>query len=636
MDGDHGLILIRVPETPDDTDRRATISDITETYGDLDRGAISARVGGREAVFERMGSVIEDDLVIAEAVAIPLTFIVLIVVFGGLVAASLPVGIGLFAALGAFVVLRVTASMTDVSIFALNLVTALGLGLAIDYSLLVVNRYREERTRGDDHRDALLRTVETAGRTIAFSGLTVAISLSALLVFPLTFLRSFAYAGVGVVAFAMLASIVVLPAALAGLGHRVDRFRVYRRRVGRHAANPWKRLGTTMADRPWPTILIAVPLLVLTALPFLGVEWGEADDRALAPGDPVREVSDILRADFASAEANAFAVVALDPDPTAGVTPFALALSQLDGVTRVDTATGSFSDGASIVPADGSDAAFATSDAVWFRVVPSIEPISPEGEQLIADVRALDSPFVETFVGGGTAAMVDTKTAIVDRAWIAALWIAGATFVLLFAMFRSVLVPLKAIALNVLSLGATFGLMVWVFQEGNGAGLLDITATGQTDITTPILMFCIAFGLSMDYEVFLLARVKEEYDRSGDNRAAVIAGLAGTGRLITQAAVLLSITFVSFAVTANVSTITLFGLGLAVAILVDAFVVRITLVPALMVVAGRLNWWAPRVFRHGRHRRVGPPRPPIDLRDEVDLRESIDLREPAREHQSAD
>ena len=182
--------------------------------------------------------------------------------------------------------------------------------------------------------------------------------------------------------------------------------------------------------------------------------------------------------------------------------------------------------------------------------------------------------------------MVDTKAAIVDRAWIAAVWIMVATFVLLFAMFRSVLVPLKAIALNILSLGATFGLIVWVFQDGNGADLLGITATGQTDITTPILMFCIAFGLSMDYEVFLLARIKERYDRTGDNREAVIAGIGSTGRLITRAAVLLSITFLSFAATANVSTITLFGLGLAVAILVDAFIVRLTLVPALMVVAG--------------------------------------------------
>ena len=626
--GDRGLVLIRVPTITDDADRRAVVEALVETYAEIDLGVATAEIGGREAVFDRMGAVAEEDLKVAEAIAIPLTFVVLVVIFGGLVAASLPVGVGLFAALGAFVVLRVVDSMTDVSIFALNLVTALGLGLAIDYSLLVVSRYREELARTDDHHDALLRTIETAGRTITFSGVTVAISLGALLVFPLTFLRSFAYAGVGVVAFAMVASIVVLPAALAALGPRIDRWTVYRRRVGRHAVNPWGRIARAMADRPMLIIAIVIPLLLLTAVPFLGVEWGEADDRALAPDDPVRAVSDVLRAEFSSAEANAFPVVTLDADPQAGITPYAIALSQLDGVTRVDTATGSFASGASIVPADESHAGFGADDAVWFRVVPSIEPISAEGEALIAATRALDSPFAETFVGGGTAAMVDTKAAIVDRAWIAAVWIMVATFVLLFAMFRSVLVPLKAIALNILSLGATFGLIVWVFQDGNGADLLGITATGQTDITTPILMFCIAFGLSMDYEVFLLARIKERYDRTGDNREAVIAGIGSTGRLITRAAVLLSITFLSFAATANVSTITLFGLGLAVAILVDAFIVRLTLVPALMVVAGDRNWWAPRALQSGRHRRSGSP-DAIDLRDEIDLRGEVDLREPA-------
>lgn len=632
---DRGLVLIRVPGAPDDHERQTIIAEIVETYSDLDLGSIQVDIGGREAVFERMGDVVEEDLAVAEAIAVPVTFIVLVLIFGGVVAASLPVGVGMFAALGTFVVLRVVDSMTNVSIFALNLVTALGLGLAIDYSLLVVSRYREERVATTDHRDALIRTVETAGRTIAFSGLTVAISLGALLVFPLTFLRSFAYAGIGVVAFAMAASIVVLPAAIAALGPRIDAWPVYRHRAGRHAANPWKRLGERMAARPWPIILLAIPLLALTAAPFLGVEWGEADDRALAPGDPVREVSDMLREEFGSAEANAFPIVIIDPNPSRSITPFALAVSMLDGVGRVDTVTGSFAQGASIVPPGPGAAIFATSDSAWFRVVPSVEPISPEGEALIAAIRSLDSPFAETYVGGGTAALVDTKSAIIDRAWLAALWIMGATFVLLFTMFRSVLVPLKAIALNMLSLGATFGMVVWVFQEGHGADLLDITPTGQTDITTPILMFCIAFGLSMDYEVFLLARMKEEYDESHDNRAAVIAGLAGTGRLVTQAAVLLSITFVAFALTANVSTIKLFGLGLAVAVLVDAFIVRVTLVPALMVVAGRLNWWAPRVFRHGRHRRSGSASTRteqlLDLRREIDLRAGIEVGERAPE-----
>ena len=610
---DRALVLVFVPGASSDPARQAVIDDLAASYSARDRGPIRVDVGGREAVFARMGDVIEDDLASAEAIAIPLTFLVLVVVFGGIVAAGLPVGVGLFAVLGTFVVLRVADAFTDVSIFALNLVTALGLGLAVDYSLLVVSRYREERRRlGDDHA-ALVRTVETAGRTIAFSALTVAISLAALLIFPLSFLRSFAYAGIGVVVFAMAASLVVLPAALAGLGPRIDSWTLRRRPADRPGTGAWWRIGRATTARPWPVIAVMVPLLALTAIPFLGVEWGEA----LRADDPVRAVSDILRHEFETTEANAFPVVALDTEPADGVTPFAIALSRLDGVARVDAATGSFANGSAITPPGPQSARFLTDDATWFNVVPSVEPISAAGEALVAEARALDSPFTETWVGGGTAALVDTEAAITQRAWLAGLWIVGATFVLLFAMFRSVLVPIKAIVLNVLSLGATFGLMVWVFQDGHGAGLLGITATGQTDITTPILMLCIAFGLSMDYEVFLLARIKEEYDRTGDNRGSIITGLAGTGRLVTSAALVLSITFVSFGLTANVSTVTLFGLGLAVAVLVDAFVVRVTLVPALMTVTGRANWWAPALRRASRR--------PLD--EEIDLRRPIDLRD---------
>ena len=468
------------------------------------------------------------------------------------------------------------------------------------------------------------------GRTIAFSGLTVAISLGTLLVFPLTFLRSFAWAGLGVVGFAMFASIVVLPAALTVLGPRIDSLTVYRRPIGRHAVTAWTRLGRDMTSRPWPVIILTIPLLVLTAVPFLGVEWGEADDRALPADDPVRAVSDVLRSDFATAEANAFPAIGIGSGDPALATSYAIELSQVDGVARVDTVSGSFAAGASISPPGPGAERFATDDAAWFNVVPSVEPISPEGEALIAAVRAVASPYDEAYVGGATAAFVDTKAAVLDNLWIAATLIGLTTFVLLLVMFRSVLVPVKAIVLNLLSLGATFGLMVWIFQEGNGADALGVTATGQTDITTPILMFCIAFGLSMDYEVFLLARIKEEWDRTGDNVGSIVTGLSATGRLVSNAAVLLSITFLAFALTSSVSTIVLFGLGLAVAVLVDAIIVRITLVPALLTVAGRANWWAPRpvlwlLDRLPSHGGADA----IDLRETVDLRDAVDLREPA-------
>ena len=624
LDGQRALVFVSVPGESTAPDRKSTIDAVVEAYSGQERQSIRVDVGGREAVFARMGEVIEHDLAAAETIAIPLTFLVLVLVFGGVVAAGLPVGVGLFAILGTLVVLRVATVFTDVSIFALNLVTALGLGLAVDYSLLLVSRYREERRHHDDET-ALRRAVERAGHTIAFSALTVAISLTALLLFPLTFLRSFAFAGVGVVAFATVASLVVLPATLSTLGHRIDALSTRRVRPARHGVDRWRRLGRRATARPWPLILVMVPLLLVTAVPFLGVEWGEADDRALRADDPVRQVSDVLRADFATPEANAFPVVAVSPDiasDPAAMADYATALSLLDGVARVDAATGSYADGRAIAAPDDRSAGFVSDDATWFNVVPSVEPISAAGEALVAEIRALDTPFAEAWVGGGTAALVDTKTAITERVGVATVWIVGATFVLLFTMFRSVLVPIKAIMLNVLSLGATFGLMVWIFQEGNGAGLLGITATGQTDIPTPILVFCIAFGLSMDYEVFLLARIKEEFDHSGDNRRSIIEGLAGTGRLVTNAALLLSITFLSFGFTANVSTVTLFGLGLAVAVLVDAFVVRLTLVPALMTVTGRANWWTPT------RRRRRPADDIIELRAQIDLRDTRPADEP--------
>ncbi len=632
LDAQRGLVIIRVPGESTDPVRREVIADLLAEYGEAERGPFTVQLGGRQAVFEEMGQVIEDDLALAELIAIPLTFIVLIIVFGGLVAAALPVGVGILAALGTFLVLHGVTAFTDVSIFALNLVTALGLGLAIDYSLLVVSRYREELKTSVDRDTALLTTIETSGHTIAFSGLTVAISLSALFIFPLTFLRSFAYAGIGVVLLAITISVVVLPAALSLLGARIDRFTVYRRRVGRHAANPWKNAAKRVIARPWPIVALTIPLLVIVALPFLGVVWGEADDRALPADDPVRAVSDILRDEFATAEANAFPIVALGAQEAGAATSLALKVSLLDGVTRVDAAAGTFVNGANVNPPGPAAERFtgngAADDATWFNVVPSLEPISPEGEALIEQIRDLDSAYAEVLVGGGTAALLDTKNAIFDRAWLAAATIVVATFVLLFLMFKSILVPIKALALNTLSLGATFGMMVWIFQSGHGSGLLNFTPTGQTDITTPILMFCIAFGLSMDYEVFLLARMKEEYDRTGDNDAAIVAGLAHTGGLVTAAAVLLSITFLAFA-TSSVSTIKLFGLGLAVAVLVDAFVVRVTLVPALMTLAGKWNWWSPSLLGFGGNHAApfASRRTPVDLRKQIDLTATVDVRD---------
>jgi putative drug exporter of the RND superfamily len=340
-----------------------------------------------------------------------------------------------------------------------------------------------------------------------------------------------------------------------------------------------------------------VGLLILLGLPFLRLEVGLTDDRVIPAGASSRATNDAIRENFTTREAGALSVVA-EPDDgdvaTAEVDAYAARLSRLDGVARVDARSGYYLDGERVPPDELSER-FHGADSTWLSVVPGVEPFSRAGEQLVSEVRELPSAFDVT-VTGPSARLVDTRDAIVDRLPAALGLVALTTFVLLFLMVGSVVVPLKALALNLLSLTATFGVMVWVFQEGHLAGALDFTPTGFIDVFTPMLMFCIAFGLSMDYEVFLLSRIKEEYDLTGDNRNAVAAGLQRTGRIVTAAAVLLAVVFVAFA-TSQVAIVKLFGIGLALAVLVDAFLIRATLLPAFMQLAGRANWWAPRPLR---------------------------------------
>ncbi len=599
VEGDRALILMRFPGDEEDPARLDTIEALLDEYGDLERDGITVGLAGSEPVFAAIGETIEGDLARAETIAVPLTLLLLLFVFGGVVAAGLPMVVGAVSVFGAFMVLWTITQFTDVSIFSINLVTALGLGLAIDYSLFIVSRFREERARGRSVDEAVIRTVETAGRTVAFSAITVAISLSALLIFPLYFLRSFAYGGIGVLVVAMVISVVSLPALLAMLGPRVDSLTILRRteRVG-HGF--WHRLASGVMRRPGLVAIAGVTFLVALGLPFVNVEWGVPDDRVLPESTEVRQQSDILHTEFDSSEGDGFAVVAVGGVDDGSITAYARELSLVGEVARVDSAVGRFVDGANVVT-DPSLARFASSasasgDATWFNVVPELEPISVEAEAMVEVIRSIDAPFDQTLVGGASAALVDSKSAIFSLVPYAAGIIVVATFVLLWLMFGSLLVPIKAIILNALSLTATFGLMVWVFQEGHGADVLGFTPTGLTDISMPILMFCVAFGLSMDYEVFLLSRIKEEYDTTGDNDLAVAVGLETTGRLVTAAALLLSITFFAFA-TSGVTFIKLFGLGLAVAVLVDAFIVRSMLVPALMKLAGDWNWWAPARLR---------------------------------------
>ncbi len=613
--GDKALVLARV----DGTDNE--IVDAVESIKDDvagDDGVIVVQAGGGAAINADMTKTLEGDLSKAESIAIPITLVLLVLVFGSLVAAGLPLLVGLLSIVGTFLALFLISTVTDVSVYSINLTTALGLGLAIDYSLFIVSRYREELRNGLEPHDAVVRTVETAGRTVAFSALTVAVSLSALLVFPLYFLRSFAYAGIAVVLAAMTAALVSLPALLAVLGRRVDSLRLFHRDPKPEGTGFWYRVATAVMRRPVVVGVTVIALLLVLGAPFLRVVFGLPDDRALPPSAQSRQVSEALRSEFDGNSGESFAVV-IDGigDPTARapeISAFAAEVSSLDGVARVTTVTGVYQRGSQVsaLASDGVD--YAQPTGTWLTVVPSIPLTSPAGEALVGEVRALDQPFAFG-VEGRAAQLVDTKAAIADNLPIAAAIIVVATFVLLFLVFGSLLVPAKAIVLNLLSLTATFGAMVWIFQDGNLSGPLGFTATGTLDVSMPVLMFCIAFGLSMDYEVFLLSRIKEEHDRTGDNSASVALGLERTGRIVTAAAALLAVTFLAFA-TSGVSFIKLFGIGLALAVVMDATVIRGLLVPAFMKLAGEANWWAPAPLRRFHERfgisETGPAGPPAD------------------------
>jgi putative drug exporter of the RND superfamily len=449
------------------------------------------------------------------------------------------------------------------------------------------------------------RTILTAGRTVAFSAATVMLSLLALIIFPQYYVRSFAYAGVVVVGLAGVAAVVVLPAILVALGPRVEKGRIFHRHADHGpGVGFWYRQARRVERHPLLYGVAVTAVLVVLALPFTRIERGQIDDRVVpASAASSRATTDRIREHFATRESSALRVFLPGVDPqrdTDEIDAFAQRVRRLDGVARVDAATGFYFADGTTAPASASvlSQRFLSADHpddTWVNVVPDIEPVSAEGEALVRDVRATPARFDFT-VAGASARLVDAKEGIDERLPIALAFIAVVTFLLLFLMTGSLLVPLKALALNVLSLTATFGAMVFIFQDGRLTDLLGYTQTGFIDTFTPVLMFCIAFGLSMDYEVFLLSRIKEEYDWDRDNERAVAVGLGKTGRIVTAAALILTIVFIGLT-TSAVLQVKLFGLGLMLAVLIDAFLIRATLVPAFMKLAGRLNWWSPRWLR---------------------------------------
>jgi RND superfamily putative drug exporter len=600
-DGSSAVVLARIVGADDAFVRR--VEELAPDYRGTFQG-FEVEVGGQAQVFSEVGHTIERDILRAEAIAIPITMVLLVLVFGSAIAASLPLLIGVLSILGTFLTLHLLAKVTDVSIYSVNLATSLGLGLGIDYALFMVTRHREELARGAAVGQAVLTTIRTAGRTVLFSALTVLLSLSALLVFPLYFLRSFAYAGIAAVVFAAIGAVVVLPAALAGLGHRIDTLdlrRPLRRALGLPAPKPsgigddgfWSRVAHAVMRRPLPIATAVIALLLVAALPFGSVVFGLPDDRVLPKEAGAFQVAQTMREDYPGRETLALSVVA--PKAAGDESGYAAELSQVEGVERVDAATGVWVDGKQVSTAPAPT--MRADGGTFLRVVPSVESYGPEGERLVRAVRDVPSPIGPVLVEGQAASLVDTKESLADKMPLALALIFGTTFVLLFLFTGSLVIPIKALVLNVLSLCATFGAMVWVFQQGNLVGLIgDPVVTGTLDTTVPILMFCLLFGLSMDYEVFLLSRIKEVWDATGDNTKAVAVGLQRTGRIVTAAAGLLAIVFLAF-VSSDISFIKLLGLGTALAIVVDATLIRGALVPAFMRLAGRANWWAPAPLR---------------------------------------
>jgi trehalose monomycolate/heme transporter len=585
-------------------DEDARTDGLTRIEDSLDAPGLQTQVGGLTTINRDINDQVSEDIGRAESLSLPIVMVLLVIIFGSLAAASLPLAIGITAILGAFTALRGLTMVTDVSVFAINIITILGLGLAIDYGLFVVSRFREEVRRGAGTEAAVARTMATAGRTVAVSGVTFAIALAGLLLFPQNFLRSMGFGGIAAVLVAMVAALTVLPALLGMLGHRVDALSVRalaRRLPGRRASRPepiaapaatdqadrhgaWYRIARSVMRRPVVYAIGVVALLLALGAPFLRAEFGGVDARALPAGTESRQVAEAIDRDFtpnATTPIDAVLTLPAAADSAAGraaVADYVEAVRQVPGVTSA-AVTGAAGDTARVSVGYAGD------------------PIAGETRELVERVRAVPAPAGgQAVVGGQSAELVDLLDSLGSRLPWMALLVVATTFVLLFLAFGSVVLPVKAVVMNVLSLSASFGALVWIFQDGNLSGPLDFTSTGTIEATQPILVLAIIFGLSLDYEVFLLSRVREQYDLIGDNTAAVAAGVQRTGGIITSAALLLMIVVGAFS-TSGITFIKLIGVAMIIAILVDATVVRVLLVPATMRLLGRANWWAPRPLR---------------------------------------
>ena len=536
-------------------------------------------VGGNVLVSETFATASESDLLRGEAIALPIAIVVMVVLLGGLVAAGMPLIVALGGVLTTLAVLVVATSFGDVSIFSVNVVNMLGIGLGIDYGLLMVNRFREERGRGRAVHDAVVATVSSAGTTVLFSALTVAVAMSGLFVFGVPLLTSFGIAGLAVVLLSMFATITLLPATLAAVGGRIKPSSPAPDVDGR-----FYRLTRWVQRRPVVVGAAAALVLVLLGAPFLGTRFENGDARTLPRSSEVRATALALAERFPARGTDPVTVIARTgaDDPAFG-----------EWLDQVSTSDGVL--GVSLRP--GTPHGLTVVD-----IVPSGTSQGSAATAIVDRLRADDRTF-DVQVGGAAAELIDVKARLGDRLPLAGLVVCLATLVLLFLMTGSVIVPIKAVIMNVLSLGASFGALAWIFQDGHLSGPLAFDSVGALDLWMPVLILIFAFGLSMDYEVFLLSRIKEVHDETGDNDLAVAVGLQRSGRIITSAAALIVVVFAGFAA-GEVLAIKQLGVGLAIAVVVDATLVRTLLVPATMKLLGEHNWWAPAPLRRF-HQRYG-------------------------------
>ena len=574
-DGSAGLILGHFSHTD-----QADLEDAAERIPPrLDSDELSLTVGGFAVGFNDVNDTVRDDLTRAELIAFPILALLLLLVFRGLVAAALPLLIGGFAVVGTFVSLRLLSEFSEISIFALNITTALGLGLAVDYGLLLVSRYREELERSGPGWDAHRRTVETAGRAIFFSGLTVAAAAAAMIVLPQRFLYSMGAGAAAVSLLAAAGALLAIPAMLALLGERVNALSLRRASPPPAGSGRWFRVARFVMRRPVPVALAVSLVLVAAALPLARATLVQPGNQSVPEGRDARTVTDAIDDEFTPN---------LDSPITATVDRADAArvranVAELEGVRAVSG------------PQPLGD------DRALLEATPVDEPLSSAAQDTARSIRSIAGD--GGLVGGASAEFIDFKQSLVDHAPLVAGLVATSTFILLFLLTGSVILPLKTLVMNVLSIAAAFGLTVLVFEDGFGSGLFDYNGPEAIETALLVVVGATTFGLATDYAVLVLARIKEYHDAGEDNETAVALGIERTGRVITAAAVMLAVVFLAFT-SSSIFFMKEVGFAQAAAVLIDASIIRALLVPALMRLLGQWNWWAPRPLKR-LHARLG-------------------------------